>query len=478
MDVSKPILDKWKLYSMLEYGVHHKEVKRFHDSTARVKVAVAPRRTSKSYSAAYDALPECLVPGSRVWVVGPSYSLAEKEFRYIHEALVIKRDKLGLPKPMVCSTNARGGQLYIKWPWGAVVEGKSADNPDSLLGDAVDRVIYSEAAQLPRAIHERYVAPTLITKKGTAVIATTPESGAEWVYELWQLGQEGTFPEIESFSWDITANPHYSMEEYERAKRLYGEDSPVFREQYKGEWVFYSGLVYNTFNKDLHIIEPFDIPQNWPRIRGIDFGHRDPFVCLWCAVGPSGELYFYREYYCRDGRPMKQHAQYIKEYSIGENIRQTVADSESSQSIDDLCHEGISAYPADKNRTEGRMKVLEYLMPTEDGPHPFSYTQKDMLCNDGVNARKKWPRMYFFNTLEETLREVKFYRWKEGRNVEGDREKTEGEDHAMDTLRYITMTRPSPFKEHVRPPSNSFLGWMKKIRGMKDNQMFIGRENF
>ena len=53
--------------------------------------------------------------------------------------------------------------------------------------------------------------------------------------------------------------------------------------------------------------------------------------------------------------------------------------------------------------------------------------------------------MYFFNTLKETLREMKFYRWREGRPVEGDREKTEGDDHAMDAMRYICMERPSPF---------------------------------
>lgn len=423
-------LDKWKLFDLLGYKVNHAQVKRFHDSEAKVKVVCCPRRASKSYSAAHDVLDTVLLPQTRTWVVGPSYGLAEKEFRYIHDALVIRREKLGLPKPVICHTAATSG-LFIKWPWGAILEGKTADRPDSLLGDAVDRVIYSEAAQLPRAIHERYVAPTLITRQGTAIIATTPESGAEWVYELWQLGAEGRMPEVESFNWDISANPAYPREEFEKAKRLYGEDSPVFREQYLGQWVFYTGLVYSSFQADLHIIEPFDIPASWPRIRGIDFGHRDPFVCLWVAVGPSQELYFYREYHCRTGAPMKHHAAVIKEKSIGENITFTVADSESAQSIDDLCQEGIPTSAADKKRDAGRLRVLEYMMPTEDGPCPWSV--RDMPAG---TYRNKWPRMYFFGTMKETLREMKFYRWKEGRQVEGDRERTEGEDHCLhpDTL--------------------------------------------
>ncbi|MDE2015947.1 MAG: terminase family protein [Patescibacteria group bacterium] len=462
-------LDKFKLFDLIGYKVHHRNIRRFHESDARIKVAVAPRRTSKSYSAAHDGLDVCLMPNTRTWIVGPSYSLAEKEFRYIHDVLVIKREKLGLPKPVSCMTNARSGQLYIKWPWGAVVEGKTADRPESLLGDAVDRVIYSEAAQLPRAIHERYVAPTLITKKGTCVIATTPDSGAEWVYELYQAGVEGLHEGIESFTWDISANPEYPVEEFEKAKKLYGADSPAFREQYMGEWVFYSGLVYNTFNKDLHVIEPFDIPQAWPRIRGIDFGHRDPFVCLWCAVGPSGELYFYREYHNREGLPMKQHASIIKEKSVGENITQTVADSESSQSIDDLCSEGIPAFGADKKREEGRLKVLEYMMPTDDGTPPFPFRDTAQAV-----ARNKWPRMYFFNTMKETLREIKFFRWKEGRKVEGDREKTEGEDHCMDTMRYIVNTRPSPFVEARKIPAYSFNYYLNKLKSSKFAQNYIG----
>ena len=170
-----PVIDKWKLFELLGYKTYHPEVKRFHNSKSRIKVCSAPRRSTKSYSAAKDLLATILMPDTRTWIVGPTYTLAEKEFRYIHEDLVLKRGTLGLPKPKVCHNNARAGNLYIRFPWGSVVEGKSADNPESLLGDAVDQVLYSEAAQLPRHIRERYVQPTVITKKGIEIIPTTPE---------------------------------------------------------------------------------------------------------------------------------------------------------------------------------------------------------------------------------------------------------------------------------------------------------------
>ena len=474
---SQRVLDKWKLFELVGYKCTHQRVRDFHNSTARVKVAIAPRRGSKSYSAAHDVLPDILIPGGdrtrNHWIVGPNYSLAEKEFRYIHEKLVLGRDRLGLPKPRVCNVNHRSGSLYIKWdyPWNTVVEGKSADNPDSLLGEAVDTVIYSEAAQLSRGIRERYIEPTLSTTKGREIIPTTPSVAAEWVHELYMKGIEG-FPGIDAFQWGVTGNPIYDLEEFEYRKKLLGEDNPAFREQYLGEWVFYGGSVYPSFREDLHVIEPFEIPASWPRIRVIDFGHRDPFVCLWAAVGPEAEIYFYREYYDREGPTIHQHATMIKEYSRNEKIRLTVADPSGSQMIEDLAYEGIGCQTADNDKLSGRQRVADYLLPTPEGVVPFSYQNLPIK-----ESRDKWPRCYFFNTMPETIREFKYYRWKEKPDkawAEGQKEKTEGEDHAMDCVRYLIKTRPNPFRPERVIGGKTFWGMMNKIKAGKQQGQYIG----
>jgi hypothetical protein len=464
-----PKIDKWKYFDLIGYETHHSEVKRFHNSEARIKVASAPRRSTKSYASAKDVQPILLLPNTRVWIVGPSYGLAEKEFRYIHEDMVINRNKLGLPKPKVCMTNPRSGQLFIKFAWGAIVEGKTADRPESLLGEAVDAVIYSEAAQLPRGIRERYVQPTVITRKGIEIIPTTPDQKAEWVHELVEIGQQEDYPEIESFHWDVRANPAYDMAEFEQARKFYGENHPVFREQYLGEWVFYGGMVFPDYNPDLHVIDPFDIPKSWPVIRAIDFGHRDPFVCLWAAVGPEGELYFFKEYYNREGKGMPYHASRIKNESKSYRISMTVGDPQAKQSIDDLCYEGIPCISANNDRPAGRMRVMEYLMPTDDGPAPFPLKNLPASL-----ARAKWPRMYITKDCKELIRELKFYRWKEAQSKEGDKEKTEGEDHACDAMRYLVMTRPSPVKMQRKIKSNSFAGWLHKMRSQRDLSIHIG----
>lgn len=453
--------DMWGFYKHIGYEVAHPEVRRFHNSNARVKIVIAPRRTTKSYSAAKDALPDILRPGTTTWIVGPNYTLAEKEFRYIHEDLVIKGAGYGIPKPTSCMTAARSGQLRIEFPWGSIVEGKTADRPDSLLGEAVDLAIYSEAAQLPEYIRDRYVHPTLITRKGREIIPTTPDAKAEWLYKLDLRGQKGEIEGYESFTWDTTANPEYPQEELENARKIYGESSPVFQEQYLGKWVFYSGLVFNTFSPSYHIIESFEIPSNWPRYRGIDFGHKDPFVCLWMAVGPAGELYFYREYYNEDGPSTPEHAANIKALTGREQIYLTVADPQGAQLIEDLTFAGITCTSAENERAAGRLRVVEYLACTTENKPPFP--RKD----EPFHPERKWPKMYIFDNCEKLLNELKFYRWSESKAKEGLKEKTEGADHAVDTMRYLCMTRPSPIREITRTKHGSFDWHLKKSIDMR-----------
>ena len=461
-------LDKWKLFDLVGYKCHHPEVKNFHnaevdDPAVRVKVCTGPRRSTKSYSSSHDVFDQCLLPGKRIWIVGPNYSLAEKEFRYIHEALVLRRNAIGLPKPKVCLTNPRSGQLYIEWRHGTIVEGKSADNPQALLGEAVDRVIYSEAAQIKREIRERYVQPTTVTRRGIEIIPTTPDSAGEWVLELFEKGNDPYFPDINSFSWSVKANPIYNMDEYYRAMKFYGKHSPVFREQYLGEWVFYTGRVYYNFTEENNVIEPFDIPKSWPVIRSIDFGHRDPFVCLWGAVGPTGEIYIVKEYYNKEGPGIPEHANEIKRMSAGMSIQRSVGDPEARQSMHDLSLAGIPCSIADNNRQAGRMQVVDYIGQSENNSPPYPIRDLPIAL-----SKKAWPKLYVFNTCKELIREAKYYRWKESKRYESDKERTEGDDHAMDAMRYLIMTRPSPEKVHKNVPFMSFAGQIKhnKSRGM------------
>ena len=101
-----------------------------------------------------------------------------------------------------------------------------------------------------------------------------------------------------------------------------------------GQWVAAEGMFFPEFSPDEHYVEPFEIPKDWPRWVGVDYGFAVPFCALWLARDPdSREIYVYREAYGAGLRD-EQQADLIKERSKGERILQIVADPSHVQRED------------------------------------------------------------------------------------------------------------------------------------------------
>ena len=47
----------------------------------------------------------------------------------------------------------------------------------------------------------------------------------------------------------------------------------------------------------IHVVEPFDIPNNWVKFRACDYGYGSYSGVLWFAVSPAEQLIVYRELY-------------------------------------------------------------------------------------------------------------------------------------------------------------------------------------
>ncbi len=182
----------------------------------------------------------------------------------------------------------------------------------------------------------------------------------------------------------------------------------------EGIWCDNAGAVYSEFSEDLHVVEPFEIPDDWKRIRAIDFGYTNPFVCLWGALDHDGRLYVYREWYKAATRTA-EHAETVKRLSGSERYMITVADHDAAERAE-LESLGIRTEAAEKNVIRGIQRVKSRLAPAGDGK----------------------PRMYFFSTLKNLLSEVYDYRWSvspDSRNA--NEEPLKLNDHAMDAMRYM-----------------------------------------
>ena len=148
--------------------------------TARFFVMVCGRRFGKTTCSAMEATFVASQPNKRIWCVGLSYDKADLMFREIWKKMVVGHQN--------DIERASEKERYIKFKWNTVVEGKSADNPDSLVGEGLDLLIIDEAAKVKRKIWDMYLSPTLSDRKGKAIFISTPE-GFNWLYDMYLLGQ-------------------------------------------------------------------------------------------------------------------------------------------------------------------------------------------------------------------------------------------------------------------------------------------------
>ena len=233
-----------------------------------------------------------------------------------------------------------------------------------------------------------------------------------------------------------------------------------------GNWDAFEGQVFKEFVNDrdhyidrywTHVIEPFEIPDDWPRYFSFDWGYSDPFACQWWAIDYSGIAYLYKEWYgCvprkadtglelspqeimegileRETEEEKKNIKIIRiadpsifERSHGESIADKMSPGYYGRT------RGISFNPADNTRIPGKMEVHERLRFNKDGI----------------------PGMYVFSTCEDWIRTVPNlpYNTRKTGNRKHEDIDTLAEDHDYDATRYFLMEHPlkATKKERKQP---------------------------
>lgn len=199
----------------------------------------------------------------------------------------------------------------------------------------------------------------------------------------------------------------------------------------EGKWAAAEGVVYEKFDPLIHIIDRFKIPKEWRRIRTIDFGYRNPFVCQWWAISPDGVMYRYREIYMSE-RTVHKHAETIRQYSGDKRYEATIADHDL-EDRETLHEEGIWTIPAYKDIRRGIEAVearLEPSMSSSGQMTPRIYLLRDSVIEvDKELDEKGLPR----STDDE------FDNYVYPKNLEGKPIKdlpVDMNNHGMDAMRY------------------------------------------
>jgi hypothetical protein len=158
--------------------------------------------------------------------------------------------------------------------------------------------------------------------RGRILGTTTPYGISGWfkkrIYDAWKKGDE----KLDVIQFASTMNPLFSGEEFQELKA----DMPDWKFDlfYKGEFTNPAGLIYSDFiqrpkEAGGHLVEPFNIPWEWPRYAGLDFGGVNTAL-LWIAQNPrTDEYYVYRSK--KLGRQSTdEYARYFAQQSAREQI--------------------------------------------------------------------------------------------------------------------------------------------------------------
>lgn len=304
---------------------------------------------------------------------------------------------------------------------------KSCDQGrEKFQGTSLDYVWFDE--EPPHDIYKE-CKMRVIDKCGEVFGTMTPLKGLTWVYEEIYLNKNND-KEVWHSHIQWSDNPFLNEEEIKQITASMSSEELESRRY--GRFVGNGGMVYKSFDENVHVIEPFDVPKDWYDTISIDPGLKNPLSAHWYAVDFDGTVYVIAEHYEAD-RDIEYHSNALHEISNKLNWHRNsngklnaLIDSAASQrtlsatkSVVELFYDyGIQVNPkVKKDLFSGIQRVKSYL--------------KDANGNT---------KLYIFKNCTNLIKEIKGYYW-----GDNDRPKKQ-DDHALDELRYYIMNRPEKAK--------------------------------
>lgn len=326
---------------------------------------------------------------------------------------------------------------------------RQLEEPDKLRSLNLSGFYIDESSQVSEAafmlLQGRLRGPGL--RKG---FLTTNPNGHDWQYQWFVKQDLFNSPDIKTqfklIRAPSTENIHLPDGYVASIMQTWSPER--IKREIEGSFDAFEGMVYHEFRRDVHVIQPFVIPQDWKRLIGIDHGYRNPAAWVWGAIDYDENIYIYREFYEREWLieeiikgNKKLNKPGVLELMRGERIEQARID------------------PSTRN-VRGANGLSDYDTYLEHLPRDFPLMLANNEKTAGIDRVKSYlkieqrtnkPRIFIFNTCHSLIDEISQYRYKElthgqhGKMNEKE-EPVKVNDHAADALRYLVMSRPEPPK--------------------------------
>ncbi len=283
--------------------------------------------------------------------------------------------------------------------------------------------------------------------------------GHEWVRRRW-INRD--FPQEEQeqneFAYvpaTVDDNPHIDPAYLLSLESLPEKMRKALRE---GSWDIFEGQFFTDFDPDIHVVPTTpkaEIPEGWKRGRSIDVSGRNGITsCHWYAIDNDGNVWIYQEYYST-GNDSDEHAEFIWHMShyydafgnlIPENYMYSVMDNSAWAKM------GMSETTAEVYlRTWERLDMENNVAVAQDSLIP-SHKERVMgwdIVNQYLRVEAHGdPRLKIMDCCKNLIRTFPLATISDKNPSDID---TDGEDHALDDLRYFLVTlrgQGSPVSEN------------------------------
>lgn len=379
-----------------------------------------------------------------------------------------------LPKALVAKSNQDKVNWYLQLVNGSRISAKPLDQEGKIRSMNLSIIWIEEASEVEYSV-VAFLAARLRNKVGffngknrlKMLLSSNPDVG--WLNNDWlmcsdQIYYHGDVKDRYTVRPDkrdaaisthisATSANYYLPPDYE--ENLAKNKEPWWINRYlKGSFKYTEGLVYPNFVD--WFCEPFDIPDDWKRVTGTDFGRRDPTAHLVGALDPVNKIiYIYDEIEeSLEDRPIDYMADKIKKC--------------------DNFPPYLLAFPnycdprgAHRDQVSGKSWINEYrahgiiFQPAVD-------CGQDSLAPtiNKVYTYAKHGRLKIFNTCKKTYTSLSKYKYKErtlGDDSNQGEKPQDKNNHLPDALRYLL----SPFPAFPDDPSDFNEMWRIAMLSVK-----------
>jgi len=201
--------------------------------------------------------------------------------------------------------------------------------------------------------------------------------GHKWVKERFiDIGSENTVHEINGgkrvfIPSLVTDNSFLMAKDGSYLRRLENLSEKDRKALLYGQWDIFEGQYFDEWDRAVHTVKPFEIPQDWPRYATMDYG-LDMLAVYFIAVDSAGNRWVYDEIY-QPNLIISRAARLVKTH-ISTPLRAFYAPpdlwnrrQDSGRSVADIfVANGIMLTKSSNDRTAGWYAVKEYLHLSQD----------------------------------------------------------------------------------------------------------------